>query len=334
MNIEVLDCTLRDGGYVNDWDFGKKNIQKVVDKLTEANLDLIECGFLSQKGAYNPDRSIFDNLERFKEFLPNPSERKDQKYICMINYGEYNIKDIPEKDPSSVDGIRIAFHKKDSEEAIKYCEQIKNKGYLMFPQAMVTMNYSDSELIDIVHRFNKIDPYSFYIVDSFGNMKQEDLIRFFSLVDHNLKPGIKIGYHSHDNMELAYSNSQALIKFNAEKLNAQRDLIFDSSVLGMGRGAGNLNTELFVNYLNENLDTDYKIPPILQIAEEILSPIHLEKPWGYSLPYYLSAINNCHPNYATALIEKDLPIQSIEEIIKGIPLEKRNFFDKGYINNL
>jgi 4-hydroxy 2-oxovalerate aldolase len=326
--IKVLDCTLRDGGYVNNWEFGKKNIKKVINKLTEADLDIIECGFLSQKKEYNPEKSIFDKIERFKEFLPK--ERNNSKYVCMINFGEYEVKDIPDYDGSSIDGIRVAFHKKDVNKAIEYCKELSKKGYMLFVQIMVTINYSDMELLKVVEEFNEIKPYAFYIVDSFGVMKQKDLLRMFYLIDNNLKKDINMGYHSHNNMQLAYSNSQALVELNSE-----RKIVIDSSVFGMGRGAGNLNTELFLGYLNDTLKTNYKIYPLLQIIDEILNNIYFNKYWGYSLPHYLSAANNCHPNYATFLSDKNtLTVKSISEILEKLPLEKKNNFDKNYAEEL
>ena len=109
---------------------------------------------------------------------------------------------------------------------------------------MVSLSYTDEEFLDLIRRVNELEPYAFYIVDSFGMMKRKDLTRLFYLVEHNLNENIKIGFHSHNNMQLAYSNAQSLVD-----LHSDRELIIDASVYGMGRGAGNLNTELFVQYM-------------------------------------------------------------------------------------
>lgn len=109
----MLDCTLRDGGYINDWKFKRKNIELMLKYLIEAKIDVIECGFLSNKKKYDSEESIFDTIDRMKEVLPK--DKGNSKYVCMINFGEYDAKDIPIYNGKSVDGIRVAFHKKDLE---------------------------------------------------------------------------------------------------------------------------------------------------------------------------------------------------------------------------
>jgi 4-hydroxy 2-oxovalerate aldolase len=326
--IISLDCTLRDGGYINNWNFGKKNITKLINHLTDAEIDIIECGYLSNKKPYDSDKSIFDTVERLVEFIPK--NRNKSKYVCMINCGEYEVEDIPDYDGTSIDGIRVVFHKNQVKEAVEFCSSLSKKGYMLFIQPMITINYADFELLQLVEDVNKINPYSFYIVDSFGVMKKNDLLRMFYLIDNNLNSSINIGYHSHNNLQLAYSNAQALVE-----LNSKRTRILDSSVFGMGRGAGNLNTELFVQHLNDSLDTSYKVYPLLKIIDETLNKIYSTNYWGYSLPHYLSSSCNCHPNYATYLSEKNtLKVKSINEILALIIDEKKTGFDKAYIEEL
>lgn len=326
--IEVLDCTLRDGGYINNWDFGINNIKSVVSNLTSSQIDIIECGYLSNKNPYNPEKSIFDSIERIKEVIPE--KKHNCKYVCMINFGEYELADIPNYDGSSVDGIRLVFHKGQLEAALEYCRELKLKGYMLFIQPMVTINYSDSELLKIVNIVNEIIPYAFYIVDSFGIMKKNDLMRMYYLIDNNLNQKVRIGYHSHNNLQLAYSNAQALAE-----VHSNRNRIIDASVFGMGRGAGNLNTELFIQYLNDNFDTNYNVYPLLQIIDETLNKIYATNYWGYSLPHYLSATYNCHPNYASYLSDKNtLSVKGIQDILSKIPPEKKGSFNKIFIEEL
>lgn len=327
--IKVLDCTLRDGGYINKWDFGKKNIKKILSNLTNSKSDIIEVGFLSNKKEYDENKSVFDNIPRFSKFIPE--NRQDSLFVAMINHGEYNPEDLPEYDQTSVDGLRVAFHKKDRGNAIPLCQGIADKGYKLFIQPMVTVNYTDKELIELIETFNEIKPYAFYIADSFGMMKQKDLLRMFYLIDNNLDKDINFGYHAHNNMQLAYSNAQALIDTPTD-----RTILLDSSVFGMGRGAGNLNTELIMQYLNEhNKEDKYNIKPLLNTIDEVLNKIYQEKYWGYSLPHYLSAVHNCHPNYATHLSEKNtLTVDSVDEILSKITQEKKSNFDKDFAEEL
>ena len=154
-------------------------------------------------------------------------------------------------------------------EAAELSRQIKAKGYKVFVQAMVSLSYSDEEFLAMIRMMNEIEPYAFYIVDSFGMMKKKNLIRLFYMVENNIKDGIWIGFHSHNNMQLAYSNAQSLVDAQTN-----RNLIIDSSIYGMGRGAGNLNTELFVEYLNENADGKYNLKPLLNVIDEILNDFY------------------------------------------------------------
>lgn len=326
--IQILDWTLRDGGYVNNWDFGKDNIRNIINNLKESQIDIIECGFLTNKVENNLDNTRFNSIEQIDRFIPK--NKGNSKYVCMINYGEYDIKDIPECKESSIDGIRLVFHKNQIKEAIEYSKLLYKKGYLLFIQPMVTISYTDMELLELINQVNEINPYALYIVDSFGVMRKNDLLRIFYLIDNNLNKGINVGYHSHNNLQLAYSNAQALVE-----VNTTRNLILDSSVFGMGRGAGNLNTELFVEYLNEILDNKYNVYPLLQIIDETLNNIYATNYWGYSLPHYLSSTVNCHPNYATYLSDKNnLSIKSISDILSKITDDKKSKYDLNYIEKL
>jgi 4-hydroxy 2-oxovalerate aldolase len=326
--IKILDSTLRDGGYTNEWEFGEKNIKKTIEKLKEANIELIECGFLSSKKETNSKKSVFQNFNRIKKIIPK--EKGESLYLLMINYGDFELKNIPDCNKNLIDGIRVAFHKKDIKKATKFCKSLSQKGYLVFAQMMVTINYSDEEILEAVSNFNKINLESLYIVDSFGVMKKNDLVRIFYLIDNNLKKDISIGYHSHNNLQLAFSNAQRFIE-----ISKKRDIIIDSTVFGIGRGAGNLNTELIIKYLNDLQGFKYEPYPILQIIDEVLNDFYVRNSWGYSLPHYLSANNNCHPNYATYLSDKKtLTVESISEILSNISEKKKNNFDKDYIEKI
>ena len=326
--VSILDCTLRDGGYCNNWEFGFNNIRKITDGIVNAGIEIVECGFLTNKIEYNKDASKYTTVEEIAAVIPE--NRNGKIFVAMMNYGEYNLDELPACDGKSIDGIRLAFHKKDLTKAIEVCEKIKEKGYLVFIQAMVSLAYSDNEFLSLINRVNEIQPYAFYIVDSFGMMKSKDLIRLFYVVEHNLDENIWIGFHSHNNLQLAYSNAQTLCT-----VTTNRNLIIDASVYGMGRGAGNLNTELFVNYLNENADKNYDIKPLLTIIDEILNEFYQRNYWGYSLPNYLSASHNAHPNYAGYLDDKKtLTVDDMDEIFSMMDDEKKVHFDSKYIETL
>lgn len=326
--IRILDCTLRDGGYCNEWRFGFGNTKKIIGSLLEAGIDMIECGFLTNRIAYHQDVTRFTDVAQVKTVIPE--NRQGKKFVVMVNYGEYSAEALPVCDGSSVDGIRVAFHKKDRKEALKLCEQIQAKGYLVFIQAMVSVAYTDEEFLDMIRCVNRIKPYAFYIVDSFGMMKRKDLMKLFRVVEKYLDTDIWVGFHSHNNMQLAYSNAQSLV--DAE---SSRNLIIDASVYGMGRGAGNLNTELFVEYLNENIGSHYVLKPLLNVIDEVLNDFYQRNYWGYSLPNYLSAAHNVHPNYAGYFADRNtLTAEAMEQIFSMMDEDKKVSFDPQYAQKI
>ena len=326
--ISVLDCTLRDGGYCNEWKFGLDNIKRVIKGLCTSNVEYIECGFLTNRVKYDKDKSKFTNLSQLSDIISD--EKTDRCFLVMINYGEYAIEDLPNRSETCIDGIRVAFHKKDAKDAIDYCLEIKKKGYLVFVQPMVSMNYSAEEFVTLIHAVNQLKPYAFYIVDSFGMMKRKALMQLVEMVEMNLVNDIHLGFHAHNNLQLAYSNAQYLAE-----LPINFSLIIDASVHGMGRGAGNLNSELFLDYLNENCHSSYLIRPLLKMMDEIISGFYDEKKWGYSLPNYLSATHLIHPNYAAYLDDKKtLTLEAMDEIFDLIDPEKGCEYDAKYIERL
>lgn len=325
--ISILDCTLRDGGYCNQWRFGQKNIRKIIKSLLHVNIEIIECGILSDRHQYEKGSTLFGNIAQASGCI---DENNGSMVVCLANYGRYDFSSIPWCDDRTVTGIRVAFHKKDIQGAMQACRQVKRKGYRLFMQPMVSLNYSDQEFLELVNMANELHPFAFYIVDSFGAMTEKDLKRLFHLADHNLEPDIHIGFHPHNNLQLAYANAKALVS-----VQTSRKLIIDCSIMGMGRGAGNLNTELFADYLNCSYGKQYKIDPLLVVIDQILDKFYSENPWGFSLANYLSARHNLHPNYAKHLVEKQtLTAEDIHNIFLMIAEDKKVAFDSEYIESL
>lgn len=325
-NIKAMDCTLRDGGYINDWQFGRQCIRRTAEKLCEAALDYIECGYLSETRSAGEDRSIFASVEQADSFFAGVKK----ELALMVNCGEVDARRIPPYAGGITSLIRVAFHKHEVEQAKELCRALREKGYRVFFQPMVTSGYSDEELLSLIRWANETGCEAFYMVDSFGMMRKKEVLRLFYLFDNNLAPNIKIGFHSHNNLQLSFSNAQELMMIRTE-----REIIIDSSVLGMGRGAGNLCTELLTQYLNENFGKKYDLIPILEIMDEDIMPIYSTKPWGYSAPYYIAAINGCHPNYASYLMNRQtLCIRDINAIIKRIPADRKQLFSADLIASM
>ena len=329
MSIKLLDCTLRDGGYVNEWKFGENTIYQIVKSLTDASIDFIEMGFLQSK-PYDKNTTNFHSVSDFSSFIPN--DKKNTKYYGMITFGDYALENIPTKakEKKSVDGFRIIFKKNKVKEALDFCNLVKNKGYDIFINPMHTYIYSDQELIDIINQVNDIHPTGFSIVDTMGIMNPENTLHIFNLIDKNLNPDIKVCFHSHNNLQQSFPNATALCETKTN-----RDLIIDVSVMGIGRGAGNLNSELMISYLNNKYGTKYNLLPILKIIDEHVSKIFAKTPWGYSMPYFLAASVKCHPNYASYLTNKQtISIEAIDAILHRIPENKKATYDEELIKQL
>ncbi len=327
-DVAILDCTLRDGGYCNKWNFGEKNIHRVIKGLVAANVDIIECGYITNKSVYLKGATKFTQIEQIREFVPEMDAK--QLFVAMVNYGEFDVDQIPTCEETALDGIRVAFHKKDLYDAMDFCRKIKDKGYLVFTQPMITMTYSDDEFYELLDLTNEVMPYAFYVVDSFGTMRKRSLLHYFGMAQKKLQQNITIGFHSHNNFQAAYANAASLLD-----IECHRQIIIDVSVYGMGRGAGNLNTELFLNELNTEYSAEYQIKPILQLMDEVINRFYEENPWGYSLPNYLSAAHLIHPNYANYLCRKNtLTLDAIDDIFHMINKEKASEYDAAYIETL
>ena len=226
--------------------------------------------------AYKQGVTRFNTLEQVKEVLPQ--DRQGKTFVILMDYGACDVETIPDWDGSSVDGIRVTFHKKDMLPALEQCRRLKEKGYKTFLQPMVALRYTDAEYLELIRLANEVGPYAFYLVDSFGTMKRKDMLRFFYMIEHNLREDIVIGFHSHNNLQLAYANAQTLVD-----LQTSRSLILDSSIMGMGRGAGNLNSELFLEYLNDNAGGQYRVKPLLRVIDRVLNDFYQQNPVGITL---------------------------------------------------
>jgi len=328
MNVKVLDCTLRDGGYINDWSFSNKQIVQICTSLAKSKVDIIEIGYLNNKKGSNNNSTLFKSVESINNLItkiPIPA-----KYVAMIDLYSFDIEELPNKEIDLLDGIRLAFHKKDINEALRKASEISQKGYKIFVQPMITKNYSKEEFVDLIEMFNKIEPYALYIVDSYGSMTLEEFNDYATIANQYLNKSSRLGYHSHNNMQLAFSNAIHMVSSFSD-----RGIFIDSSIFGMGRGAGNLNTELITNFLNSQFENRYKVNYLLETIDENLMYLFNKKPWGFSPAQYLSAAVNCHPNYASFLVNKKVShISVISKILKKIPDKHKSQYDQNLIEKL
>ena len=325
-NIMILDCTLRDGGYINENNFGEKNIKKLIKYLKSAKINIIECAYLMDNIEYDKNKTEFLSMKQAEPFLA-----PDNSYTLMLLGEKYKIENLPENTGGKIDTIRMSFHKKSLQKAIEYAKKIKEKGYKLFLQPTSIMSYTEEEIKKMLKELNDLDVECIAIVDTFGQMTPEDTRRVTKIFDEGLRENIKIGIHLHNNLQTAFANAITFL----DTISENRDVEIDTSLLGMGRGAGNLPTELLANYLNTRYGKKYKLEPLLEASDNIISKIKEEHDWGYSLPYYLSAINGIHPSYIILFLErKTLHSVDINNLIKMISEDKKIEFDREYAEEL
>jgi len=335
LSINILDCTLRDGGYVNSFLFNNNQIKSIITNLQNAKIDIVECGFLDHDSGKESDFTRFKSCKSINKLLKDiPSESNTLK-VAMIEYGKYNIHNLPKIDTSisnQINGIRFSFRKPDHLEVYSQMESIVEKGYKLFIQPIATESYTDSEIINFIQQCNQLNATAMYIVDTHGSMFRDDFRRLYYLFEHNLNPKTSLGFHSHNNLQLSYSNAIDFIEISSY---SNRNIMIDASIYGMGRGAGNLNTELLANYINRRVGIKYDIDPLLEVVDKYLLSIHKNNSWGYSLEHFLSATEYCHPNYASFLInKKNLAITEIKQLLSNIPTKERREFNKNIIEQI
>ncbi len=328
--IKLLDCTLRDGGYINDWEFGKDNIINVFERLVSADIDIIEIGFLDESRAADSNRTIMPDCAAVNR-LYGGLDKGNALIVGMIDYGTCGIEHLIPCSDSFMDGIRIIFKKERMQEAIAFCGEVKKLGYKVFAQAVSITSYQDEELTELIGLVNDLEPYAFSLVDTYGLLHKSQLMHYYNFADAYLKPTIGIGYHAHNNFQLAYANCVELLE-NPPK---ERMLLVDGSLYGMGKSAGNAPLELLAMYLNEHLDKKYENSQLLEAIDVTIMDIYRKIPWGYNFKFFVAASHDCHPSYVDYLMDKKkLSVKSIHEILDLIARDRKLLYDKAYIETL
>lgn len=319
-HVKVLDCTLRDGAYLIDKKFGDNIIQGITKGLLKAKLDMIEIGFFQDDG-FGEGKTVFLNSEDAKRFVPE--NKNGTMFTVLADCSRYSVSNLDECNGTSIDAVRECFLKKEIAQAIENCKIIKEKGYKCFVQPVDILGYTDTELIELISLLNEIEPYCFSIVDTFGSMYQEDLHRVFELINHNLISTCKIGFHSHNNMQMSNALSQEFIRMTYGK----REVVVDGTISGMGRGAGNTPTELIAQYLVSQHGYNYDMDALLDIIDDYMDNIKTRCSWGYSTPYFVAGCYSAHVNNIAYLKQKNsIRSKDIRYILNKIgPIPRKRY---------
>lgn len=338
--FNLLDCTLRDGGYITKWRFEDHVTRDILHGLVDAGMDFIECGYINPERINYPaiqhadfanlqaNTTQFNSINAIDAYLPE--SRNNSVMLAMADVLQVKPQHITPCTSKSIDGIRVVFYKHQVEDALSLCRAVKDAGYQLFVQPMVTVDYSIAEYTKLARAIAALQPDAVSIVDSFGYMLKEDFRCYYKILDNALTPEVMIGFHSHNNMQLAFITAQDILDYQTS-----RSLVIDASLYGMGRGAGNLNTELIANYYNMELGEKYDILAIMDLIGKYIMPIAKEKEWGYSPYMFLTGLYHCHPNFACYLLEEhDVTVTDFEKYLQFIPPEMKTKCRKPYVLDL
>ena len=296
-DIKVFDCTIRDGGLVNNYHFSDEFVKAHYETCVAAGVDYMEIGknvsptimSVDEYGPWN-----FCKEEDIRRIVGNNDT--DMKIAVMADIGRSLKEELRPKSESVVDMIRIATYIHQIPAAIELIEDAHAKGYETTVNIMAISKSFDDELDEVLAQLAKTNVDVIYIADSFGSFYPEQIKK---LTEKYLKvaqeSGKKVGIHAHNNLQLAYANTLEAMIYGTSFL--------DVTISGLGRGAGNCPLELLIGFLK---NPKYKLMPVLKFIEEFIVPLEKELDWGYSIPYMLTGQLNEHPRAAMkARDEKD-----------------------------
>ncbi|MBR4758833.1 MAG: hypothetical protein IK078_01610 [Lachnospiraceae bacterium] len=320
--IQMLDCTLRDGAYITGGYFGTAAIKGIIEKTQEAGAQLIECGWLKD-AAHETGYSYYHVPADLEQYLGRPKE--GVTYLAMIDWDRYQVENLPPCDGKSIHAIRVVFPFGRQKEAIEIGRKIRDKGYLVYFQAANTLAYDDESLRLLAADMNAFRPEGLSVVDTFGAMYFNDLERIAGILDRELLPDIRIGFHAHNNQQLAFA---LVIRFAELMAESGRDCIVDATLCGMGRGAGNATTELVAGYLNRQQSGGYDLDAIMDAIDIYMQEFQEKYSWGYSTPYFIAGLYQCHVNNIAYLQSNHRTnARDMRHIIASLSTEERRKYD-------
>jgi len=304
--MNILDCTFRDGGHLNRWDFDNQCVIDSYIASAKSNVDYFEIGYRTPSSiknlgsfAYCDDNFLLDLIEPINNC----------KLTLMIDAGKSNveIKDCIIEN-TIIKAIRVAAYPYELNKALSLVEEIKNKGYEVFLNLMAFSEFTEENFKTLRDWKNKEILNAIYFADSFGSFLPNNTIKCIkSLKEINYN---NIGFHAHNNLQLAFANTLAAIDHGVKYV--------DASIYGMGRGSGNLQIEVLISYLEKTRNIKYNPVPYLNIIDQFFIEIFEKYRWGYNLQSLMGGIKNIHPYYISTLFEKDLSVEHIWNCLDDI----------------
>ncbi|TRZ48966.1 nucleoid-structuring protein H-NS [bacterium] len=293
--IKVLDCTVRDGGLINNHDFDLRFVRAVYKALSEAGIDYMEIGYKNSKRLFSEKEfgkwkfCDDDDIKRVIDGIES-----NTKISVMVDVDRVDVEDVLPRKDSPVSMIRVASYVKDIDKAIFLVNHFADKGYETTVNIMAISRALDNELTEALEQLEKESKADvIYVVDSFGSLYQET-VEFLIKKAKSIVKAKEIGIHAHNNQQLAFGNTIEAIIHNAN--------FVDGTVYGLGRAAGNCPLELILGFLK---NPKFDIRPVLDLISQEFIPLRDKIEWGYIIPYAITGILDEHPRAAMALRNSD-----------------------------
>ena len=324
----LIDCTLRDGGYYNNWDFPVSLINNYLIAMNSVKVNIVEIGFrfLKNDGFKGPCAFSSD------DFVRSLKVPRDLTLGVMINasdlYTDIGWKNaieklFPEKASTTpIKLVRIAFHFHEIQNALLAVKWLKKNGYRVGLNLMQITDRNKKEIIEFSKLAQKSKPEVIYFADSMGSMKQKDTLSIIKSLRKNWKGNI--GIHTHDNIGLALTNTMEAFNNGVNWL--------DATVTGMGRGPGNTKMEELIIELNNPNARNINFVPLLSVIRNFFLPLKKKKNWGSNPYYYLSGKYGIHPTYIQVMMDDNK--YNDEDILGVIDYLRKNGGKKFQSNNL
>lgn len=304
--IKVLDCTIRDGGLINNHYFTDEFVRAVYKALSAAGIDYMEMGYRSSR-KYAPPEDFGDwkycDDEKILEIIDGIES--NVKLSIMVDAHRVVDQHFAPVDESPIDMIRVATYVKDVDKAIALVNRCEDLGYETTVNVMAISKENEFDLTEALDQLAKTPTGTVYVVDSYGYYFCEQIEYSVKLFEKHL-PGKRLGIHCHNNQQLAYANTIEGIRHDCN--------LVDGSLFGIGRGAGNCPLELLIGFLK---NPKFNIEPILKVIQDYMIPMRQEEEWGYMIPYAITGMLNRHPRSAIAMRKtdaKDKYVEFYEEI--------------------
>lgn len=336
--VMLLDCTLRDGGMeledagLNGLDvhFNDKAIDESVKALIASSIDIVEIGCVEKNDRDARRYGLFQDIEGASRILNGRMLNERQTYATMYRTPDVPLEEIPRYREGLCEVVRVMIRYSELKKSLDFGGGLAKKGYKVFIQPAITMRYTEQDVCELIEASNAMNAYALYIVDSYGYMQEVEMAGLLEKYDKGLKPEIAVGFHGHNNMNLAFANAKYFLEYPTD-----RKRIIDSTAIGMGQGAGNLQTEVIVPYLNAKYGKRYDYASVLDLCD-VIEPLMISKSlWGYNVERTISAVNRTSYKYGSALRERwGLSFREIESILSNMPEEFVQRYTKDNVESL